>query len=59
VKVTVEEAARMLGCSKANVYQQIKAHKIKTQTEMRDAKYLATRKIKMLVFELSDLTNKR
>lgn len=58
MKVTVEEAARMLKCSKANVYQLIKKHGIKTETEMRDAKYMARRKMQTLVFELSDLLNR-
>lgn len=59
MKVTVEEAARILKCSKANVYQQIKKHKIKTTKEMKDAKYMATRKVNTLVFELNDLINKQ
>ncbi len=59
MKVTIDEAAKILKCSKANVYQQIKAHRIKTELEDRVAEYTATRKIKKLVFELDDLKNRK
>ena len=58
MKVTIDEAARILKCSKANVYQLIKKHQIKTKTEDREAEYTATRKMQKLVFELEDLTER-
>jgi len=59
MKVTIDEAAAKLRCSRANVYQQLKKFEIATETELRDVEYTATRKLKKLVFELGDLQAKR
>lgn len=58
MKVTVDEAAKILKCSKANIYQQIKKHNIKTEMVMKEIRYIGARKTRKLVFELDDLTNK-
>lgn len=59
MKVTIDEAAKILECSRANVYQQLKKFGITTETETRDVEYTTSRKLKKQVFELDDLQAKR
>lgn len=41
--VTIAEAAKELGCSKANVYQTIKRHKIPTEKKPRNLRAYTVR----------------
>ncbi len=53
--VTIAEAAKELGCSKANVYQQIKRHKIPTEKRARNLRAYSVRVVHTKHVDLDEL----
>lgn len=56
--VTVEEAAKILKCSKANIYQRLKAGKVKTKRATKEMSFMSTRRTSTMIFDLDDLLKK-
>ncbi len=56
--VTVEEAAKILKCSKANIYQRLKAGKVKTERVNKEVSFISKRWTSTMMFELDDLAKR-
>ncbi len=56
--VTVDEAAKILKCSKANIYQRLKASNVKTERVNKVVSFISKRRMSTMMFELDDLRKK-
>ena len=45
--MTIEEAAKKFGCTKSNIYQLIKTHKLETVTKIVIREQTGTRRVKV------------
>ena len=53
--VTIEEAAKQLGCSRQNIYQLIKVHGIETTTKMVTEEHKVKRRRRIKQVDLDEL----
>ena len=53
--VTVDEAAKILKCSKANIYQRLKADNVKTERATKEVSFMSKRRTSTMIFDLDDL----
>ena len=53
--VTVAEAAKELGCSKANIYELLKTNNVKTERVTKEIEYTTKQRVTTMIFDLDDL----
>ena len=53
--VTVDEAAKILKCSKANIYQRLKAGNVKIERATKEVSFMSKRRTSTMIFDLDDL----
>ena len=53
--VTIEEAAKQLGCTKSNIYQLIKNHKLETITKTVMRQQTGVRRVRIQHIDIDEL----